>query len=41
MALTLNETRFRCTECSRVTYGFSPEHCCGFTMLVERDASRK
>lgn len=41
MALTLAEHRFRCTECHRVVFTAAPEHCCGYTMLVERDSSRK
>ena len=41
MALTLSDQRFRCTECNRVVFTVAPERCCGFTMLVERDSSRK
>lgn len=41
MALTLGDTRFRCTECHRVAFGVLAERCCGYTMLVEEDADRK
>ena len=41
MAVTLIANRFRCTECNRVVFTAAPEHCCGYTMLVERDSARK
>ncbi len=41
MALPVEATRYRCTECNRVVYGYEPEHCCEFTMLAEPNPERK
>ncbi len=41
MALEVEATRYRCTECNRVVYTYVPERCCEFTMLAEPSPDRK